>query len=205
MKKVTIGRGHECDVVVNDVTDVVSRRQAVITFTFMGKMTIYDLSTNGTYVNGERIPKPSGVPLKRSDKVNFGSVFEFDLARVPDPYRKLKTFLIIGIVAVVIAIGCIIGFTRYYSSTTPVEPVPIDSPTVITPAAPAPEAPVVTPTEPAPAAPAAKKADNKSSRKSSDTPIARKRSNGYGGDSIATFSEDDFDDLPVVETPVDKN
>lgn len=98
MKKITIGRGRECDIKLPDTTDKVSRRQAVITITPLGKMMIYDTSANGTYVNGEKIEKPAGKPIKRGDNVNFAHMVDLDWSKVKNPYKKrfitLAVFLI---------------------------------------------------------------------------------------------------------------
>lgn len=111
MRKITIGRGHECNVIVDDKTDVVSRRQAIITFTFFGRMSIYDLSTNGTFINGHPVPKPEGCRLRRSDHIRFGSTYDFDLSKVKNPYRKIKATLIALFVLVILG-GA--GFAGYY-------------------------------------------------------------------------------------------
>jgi hypothetical protein len=93
MKKVTIGRGYDCDIIIGDDTDRVSRRQAVIVTGFFGQMRIYDVSINGTYVNGILVPKPDGMILRKTDKVNFCQIWEFDWSTWKDPYRKLKQLL----------------------------------------------------------------------------------------------------------------
>lgn len=142
MRKVVIGRGHECDVIVDDVTDVVSRRQAVIAFTPLGRMTIYDLSTNGTYVNGVRVPKPSGYPLKRTDKVNFGSVCEFDLNRVKDPYRGMKIIIaaiFVVMIAAVVATLLITGRQNEIRTDDDLQPAVPEIETVVEKTAPVPE------------------------------------------------------------------
>ena len=51
MKVYSIGREGGCDIVLNDPSDVISRRHAVLNVSPSGKMTIVDQSTNGTYVN----------------------------------------------------------------------------------------------------------------------------------------------------------
>lgn len=105
MKKITIGRGRECDIRLDDSTDMVSRRQAVITVTPFGKMTIYDTSSNGTYVNGEKVEKPKGTPVKRGDQINFAHVADLDWDQVKDPYRPMKiTTLMVLFVVVVTAV-----------------------------------------------------------------------------------------------------
>lgn len=115
MKKVVIGRGHECDVRIDDETDMVSRRQAIVTFSPTGKMNIYDVSTNGTFVNGKRVPKPEGCPLHKSDSVTFGSLYAFDLKRLRDPYTKLRTSVIVGIIVLVV---CGAAAAVYFSCDT---------------------------------------------------------------------------------------
>ena len=91
MKKITIGRGRECDIRLDDTTDKVSRRQAVITVSPTGKMMIYDTSSNGTYVNGEKVEKPAGKPIKRGDNINFAHLVDLDWDKVKNPYRRVWT------------------------------------------------------------------------------------------------------------------
>lgn len=67
-KQVLIGRGGELDIVL--VEDMVSRKHAKIT-TAEGKIVIEDLgSTNGTFVNGEKIKRAR---LKLGDRVLIGT------------------------------------------------------------------------------------------------------------------------------------
>lgn len=110
MRKVVIGRGRECNVVLADTTDVVSRRQAVIVFSFWGKMTLYDTSSNGTFVNGQRLAKQDGKVVTRNDKINFGHVWDLDWATVKDPYRGTKIALAAGITALLLVIGALFLF-----------------------------------------------------------------------------------------------
>lgn len=67
-KEIVIGRGGELDIVL--VEDMVSRKHAKIT-TQQGKIVIQDLgSTNGTFVNGEKIKRAR---LKEGDRVLIGT------------------------------------------------------------------------------------------------------------------------------------
>lgn len=67
-REIVIGRGGELDIVL--VEDMVSRKHAKIT-TVEGKIVIQDLgSTNGTFVNGEKIKKAR---LKEGDRVLIGT------------------------------------------------------------------------------------------------------------------------------------
>src|SRR5215218_9079620 len=64
----TVGRD-DCDVVLTDPE--VSRRHAVLVASSDG-LAIEDLgSTNGTWVNGERIARPE--PIRAGDEVRFGN------------------------------------------------------------------------------------------------------------------------------------
>ena len=67
-KEIVIGRGGELDIVL--VEDMVSRKHAKLT-TQAGKIVIQDLgSTNGTFVNGEKIKRAR---LKEGDRVLIGT------------------------------------------------------------------------------------------------------------------------------------
>lgn len=103
MKKITIGRGRECDLRLSDSTDRISRRQAIITFSPLGKMMIYDTSSNGTFVNGEPVVKPEGKPIKRGDNVNFAHLADLDWNLVKNPYRKMWNFIFLILAVLLIA------------------------------------------------------------------------------------------------------
>lgn len=107
MKSYSIGRDAGCDIVLNDNTDVVSRRHAVLTVSSSGKMTITDLSTNGTYINGQRISSNVAVPVSRKDSVSFAHVSTLDWNMIPKSNQWL-TYLIIGLVVCAIGAACAI-------------------------------------------------------------------------------------------------
>lgn len=67
-KQIVVGRSSELDMVL--VEDMVSRKHAKITFT-AGKISIEDLgSTNGTFVNGEKV---QNARLKEGDRILIGT------------------------------------------------------------------------------------------------------------------------------------
>lgn len=102
MKKITIGRNNACDIVIPDTTDLVSRKQAILSFSFWGKMVLYDTSNNGTYVNGEKIESIIGVSVTRKDKVNFAHVADLNWDEVKDPYRRIKIIYVLCALAIMI-------------------------------------------------------------------------------------------------------
>lgn len=128
MKKITIGRGRECDVRLSDSTDKVSRRHAVITFTPLGKMTIYDTSTNGTFVNGIKIEKPNGVSVKRGDQVNFAYIADLDWSKVKDPYKSLKVIILVLFIVIVATVILYVALgSKLTKKETEVEPVKVET------------------------------------------------------------------------------
>lgn len=132
MKKITIGRGRECNVRLSDSTDKVSRRQAVITFSPTGKMMIYDTSSNGTFVNGERVEKPAGKPIKRGDNVNFAHLVDLDWDTVKNPYKPVWVWTS-SILIIIIATFIVCWFwgaaimDNFSSSNTPATTLVTDS------------------------------------------------------------------------------
>lgn len=107
MKTYSIGRDLNCDIVINDSTDVISRRHALLNITPSGKMTIIDLSSNGTYVNGIRITQNVPVPVTRKDIVSLAHVAKLNWNQVPKSNQWIK-YAIGAVAAVVIILGGIV-------------------------------------------------------------------------------------------------
>ena len=127
MKSYSIGRDAGCDIVLNDNTDVISRRHAVLTVTSSGKMTITDLSTNGTYINGQRISSNVAVPVSRKDSVSFAHVSTLDWNIIPKSNQWL-TYLIIGLVVCAIGAVCAIFIPKIINNDKgPYNPRLVDS------------------------------------------------------------------------------
>ncbi|MBR1514443.1 MAG: InlB B-repeat-containing protein [Bacteroidales bacterium] len=127
MKSYSIGREAGCDIVLNDNTDVISRRHAVLTVASSGKMTITDLSTNGTYINGQRISSNVAVPVSRKDSVSFAHVSTLDWNIIPKSNQWL-TYLIIGLVVCAIGAACAIFIPKIIDNSGDiVNPPVVDS------------------------------------------------------------------------------
>lgn len=107
-KRIIIGRGNDCDIVIPDNKDNVSRHHMVITIDFLGKMKISDTSSNGTFINGIRMLKGATLPVKRSDNIRLGAEWNFDWDTLSDPFatmRKVAMFAAIVIVMAAVAFG----------------------------------------------------------------------------------------------------
>lgn len=101
MKALSIGREQGCDIVINDRTDVISRRHAILNISSSGKITIVDQSRNGTYVNGIRISQNVPVPVTRKDIISFAHVAKLDWNAVPKSSSTMR-YIIMGVVVVLI-------------------------------------------------------------------------------------------------------
>ena len=127
MKVYSIGREMGCDIVINDNSDVISRRHATLNVAPSGKMTIVDLSHNGTYVNGIRIAQNVPVPVTRKDNVSFAHVARLDWNLIPNTSATIMKWGIIGIVALLVIIGAVWGFSSLSKGDTPAneQPIPV--------------------------------------------------------------------------------
>lgn len=122
MKVYSIGRDVGCDIVINDPTDVISRRHATLSVADNGKMTITDLSRNGTYVNGIRISQNVAVPVTRKDNISFAHVAKFDWNLIPNTTSTVLRYTILGIIAVAVIVAlCFILPPLFNGQTTETE------------------------------------------------------------------------------------
>lgn len=127
-KRIIIGRGTDCDITIPDETDNVSRHHLVISFNIFGKMKISDTSSNGTFINDNRMLKGSSVPVTRNDKIRLGAQWELDWNLVIDPFCKIRKVVIACLVVVVLAL---VGWGIYCA----VSPKADDSAKIIIPKA----------------------------------------------------------------------
>ena len=116
MKEITVGRGNDCDIIVDDDSDIVSRRHALIRFSFTGNMEICDVSQNGTYVNGERLEKDVYHAIQRDDSVSLAKIWDLDLKSIKNPYHI--TYIIMGILTFVTALVVALVLTLPHNKPT---------------------------------------------------------------------------------------
>lgn len=126
MKKYTIGRSTECNIVVEDGKDHISRHHATLTVSTWGKMTIMDKSRNGTYINGSRITTGEAVPVTRKDAVSFAHAADLDWSLVPRTDIWLK--LGVAVLAILLLGGIIWGVFCNKSTGQP-EPIAVGADT----------------------------------------------------------------------------
>lgn len=103
MKRMIVGRGVDCDIVIPDEKDNVSRHHMVITFNLLGKMKVSDTSTNGTFINGNRMLKGASIPVTPADNIRLGDNWIFDWNLVKDPYKKTRVGILVGIILIILA------------------------------------------------------------------------------------------------------
>lgn len=114
-KILTIGRDTQCDICLNDSTDVVSRRHAVLECVG-GKYYLTDQSRNGTYINGMKMTRGERVPVTRRDVISFAHVCNLDWSLVP----QSSNTLLYGVIALgVIAVLAVVAVVLHGSSGTP--------------------------------------------------------------------------------------
>ena len=112
MNTYSIGRDLNCDIVINDSTDVISRRHALLNVTSSGKMTIIDQSSNGTYVNGIRITQNVPVPVTRKDIISLAHVVKLDWNQIPKSDLWMK-YAIGAVAAIVVIISIVVGLKSH--------------------------------------------------------------------------------------------
>jgi len=93
-------------IVVNDSSNMVSRYHATLKISPKGKITINDHSSNGTFVNGSRIPSNQDIPVKRSDKILFANTQPLNWSKIPN--SKTNPWLIISPIAAILVVGLIL-------------------------------------------------------------------------------------------------
>jgi pSer/pThr/pTyr-binding forkhead associated (FHA) protein len=125
MKVYSIGRDAACNIVIDDNSDVISRRHAILNVAPSGKMTIVDQSHNGTYVNGIRISPNVPVPVTRKDNISFAHVARLDWNQIPNTSGAIVRWSIIGVIAVLLVAGGAWGFFTWFGSEAPEEPAPV--------------------------------------------------------------------------------
>lgn len=87
MRVLTIGRSDDCNIIISDVQNLISRRHALLRFHPLGKMELVPLGQNGTYMNGKLLRNDVPHKVSKSDVISFAHVKQLDWGMVTNPYR----------------------------------------------------------------------------------------------------------------------
>jgi len=82
LRIMSIGKNQDNDIQLS-TQDRISRHHALLRITKDNSFFVYDLSTNGVFVNNLRIPARSWYKVKYGDNVTFGGTDKLDWAQVP--------------------------------------------------------------------------------------------------------------------------
>ena len=114
MITITIGRAKENDIVIDDITRIVSNNHAFIEIE-ENEIYITDTSTNGTFVNGKKLEVNKRIKIKFGAKVHFANKILLDWNLIPEPKpipsNKIKRTIIFSVIAITIFIISILYIT----------------------------------------------------------------------------------------------
>lgn len=118
---IKIGRDLDSDILLSDAK--ASRNHALLTISRFGKMTLTDLSANGTWVNGTRLEPDVAYIVTRRDYVSFADDAEYlDWSVVPNRRRKVVLWSSLSAVLFLLVALCLGIY--YFSYEEPV-PTPV--------------------------------------------------------------------------------
>jgi hypothetical protein len=116
IKIYNIGRdASQCEIIIDDPSNITSGRHAVLKINSKGKYTIVDCSSNGTYVNGLRIEPGVETPVTRKDVISFAHVVNLDWDFIPKPIRGRRIAYSV-VSAIVILAALAFGYFRFVNS-----------------------------------------------------------------------------------------
>lgn len=107
MKTIKIGRGNDCQIFLEDAK--ISRNHALLKIDSFGKMEIVDMSSNGTFVNGLKVPQGKPYPVSRKDVVSFAGTETLNWSLVPNPMKYVAW----AAVAVAVIAAIVIAFSAF--------------------------------------------------------------------------------------------
>ena len=126
MKKIyTIGRDPQCDIVIPDDTDVISRLHATLRIDDRGGYYLIDQSRNGTYVNGMKMSSNVEIPVTRQDVISFAHIYNLDWSVVPKARTPFLKNLLVILCSVVVLTSLTFGIILLFhkkGTDNPVEP-----------------------------------------------------------------------------------
>lgn len=80
----SIGTESDNSIIISDPARLVSRHHAILKLKANGNYFIYDQSTNGTFVNGEKIKTKVDYPVTPSDTISLAGSYQLDWTKIPN-------------------------------------------------------------------------------------------------------------------------
>ena len=115
MKKIyTIGRDEECDIVIPDRSDVISRLHATIRIESDNKIFLIDQSRNGTYVNGMKMSSNVEIPVSRNDVISFAHLYNLDWSMIPKSRGGVYKTIFIVIFGILFLAGIVFAAIKFF-------------------------------------------------------------------------------------------
>lgn len=93
MRVLTIGRGEDCNYILDDPQKIISKKHAILRFHPLGKIEIVPLGRNNTYINGQLVPNGKPKVISRNDVISFAHVKDLNWKRIRDPYAKIRKII----------------------------------------------------------------------------------------------------------------
>jgi hypothetical protein len=91
MKIFKVGRSSQNDIIIQDQNERVSRFHAEIRVNPRGAIEIIDHSSNGTWVNGDRLQKGYTYNIRFGDDIRFANIYKLDWSKVKELASEEKT------------------------------------------------------------------------------------------------------------------
>ncbi len=118
MRVLTIGRGEDCDIILDDPQDLISRRHALLRFYPLGKIEIVPLGRNKTYLNGLEIKNEHARKVTRNDVISFAHVKQLNWKTVPNPYARIYYIIAAVLAVILLFFAIILIYPRLNSGTS---------------------------------------------------------------------------------------
>ncbi|WP_106830246.1 FHA domain-containing protein [Parabacteroides pacaensis] len=137
MKKIyTIGRDENCDIVIPDNTDVISRLHATLRIESNAKIFLIDQSRNGTYINGMKMSSNVEIPISRKDVISFAHICNLDWSLIPKQKNSVFKSVLIMLFSLLVLVGVAYTIKNYsYKEKLPepIDPKPMEPTLTIKP------------------------------------------------------------------------
>lgn len=100
MRTLKIGRSEDCQIILEDPQNLISRTHAILRFYPMGTIEIVPMGANKTYINGKEAKNGKAWKVSRKDVISFAHVKDLDWGKVPNPYAKTYKTIASAVLAI---------------------------------------------------------------------------------------------------------